>query len=148
MIRRVFFAFTLILMVLSVASLYLSPTDTASPKQRHTPPNTPTISTRDKSRITDTTPLSFYQTIIDNNIFRPLGWRKPIRQPQYQLIGTSITSDGSEAIIQDKHSNHLYTLSIGDTIGEATLQQIHPKRVILKENDKHTTLRLTQSFLR
>ena len=29
----------------------------------------------------------FYRTIIDNNLFRPLGWTRPVPPPTYRLIG-------------------------------------------------------------
>ena len=35
----------------------------------------------------------FYQQIIDNDIFRPLGWKPPKKPEQYILIGTASTPD-------------------------------------------------------
>ena len=46
----------------------------------------------------------FYRTIIDNNLFRPLGWRKPVLASPYRLLGTMVSgaTDGvwvSKAVI-------------------------------------------------
>ena len=98
-------------------------------------------------KTTEQTHDAFYQTIIDTNIFRPLGWRKPLKRPSYQLIGT-ITGFKTKAVILDKQSNQLHTLTIGDKLGEATLTEVQPKHVTLLQKGQKTTLRLTQSFLR
>ena len=100
---------------------------------------------------TDPSPDTFYQTIIDNNIFRPLGWRKPVSRPQFQLIATitGIKNAPPNAVILDKNTNTLHTLTIGETLGkETTLTDVKPKHVILRQNEKQTTLRLTNPFLR
>ena len=33
---------------------------------------------------------TYYRTIIDSNLFRPLGWKPPRPKPTYRLIGTVI----------------------------------------------------------
>ena len=35
----------------------------------------------------------FYRTIIDNNLFRPLGWKPERQKEPFRLIGTRIPSD-------------------------------------------------------
>ena len=54
---------------------------------------------------------TFYQTIIDNNLFRPLGWTPPrVREP-YRLLGTLLPRDANtspKAIIQSTASERSY----------------------------------------
>ena len=95
----------------------------------------------------DSTPVSYYQTIIDNNIFRPLGYTPPVQRPQYELIGT-ITGTHQKAFILDKLSQKLYTVRVGDKIGNGELIDIFPKRVTLNKDGVTTRLMLRSSLLR
>ena len=105
-----------------------------------------------KSAITNSnTPNEFYQLIIDNNIFRPLGWKPPKKTPQYTLIGTTIASDSSnaKAFILERRSNQLHTVKVGETIDNVTIKEILPKQVTLKEKEKDIILKCgTLQFLR
>ena len=58
---------------------------------------------------------AFYQTIIDNNIFRPLNWEPPQREPAYTLIGTAVATAGNTATayIQERKSDRFYTKLTG-----------------------------------
>ena len=52
------------------------------------------------SRARDIPPVAFdsfayYRTIIDNNIFRPLGWTPPRPVEPYRLIGTKLAIDAN-----------------------------------------------------
>ena len=40
---------------------------------------------------------NFYRVIIENNLFRPLGWQRPNRNPEYALIATWIGTQGAVA---------------------------------------------------
>lgn len=55
---------------------------------------------------------AFYRTIVENNIFRPLGWTPPNPTPVYRLLGTVISTDGTsgQAILQEIVSSRLYFL--------------------------------------
>lgn len=66
-----------------------------------------------------TDPEAYYQIIIDNNIFRPLNWEPERREPDYSLIGTIVAADGQRATayIQDRKSETLNTVSVGQKIG-------------------------------
>ena len=90
----------------------------------------------------DTTPDTFYQFIIDNNIFRPLGWRPPKKQPDYTLIGTAVSQNAadSKAFILERLSNHLYIVKVGDVFSDALVKVIQSKRVILNEAGKEIVL--------
>lgn len=49
-----------------------------------------------------------YRTIIDNNLFRPLGWRPPKEKSAYRLLGTIVPKDAHaapQAILQATASN-------------------------------------------
>ncbi len=92
-------------------------------------------------------PDAFYQTIIDNNIFRLLNWKPPQRESAYTLLGTAIAADGSTATayIQERESNRFYAVSVGQQVGEMTVKTITPKRVTLTQNGKSLTLAMSNS---
>ena len=60
-----------------------------------------------------TTPDAFYQTIIEYNLFRPFGWRLSVPDPQYELLGTTISHrpEHTKATIRDTRSDRLYIQS-------------------------------------
>lgn len=102
------------------------------------------------SKQTDTQQVNldaFYQTIIDNNIFRPLNWKPPQRESAYTLLGTAIAADGSSATayIQERKSDRFYAVSVGDQVGEMTVNTITSKQVTLTQNDKSLTLAMSNS---
>lgn len=87
----------------------------------------------------------YYQTIIDNNIFRPLNWEPPQRVSAYRLLGTAIANDGSssEAYIQERESKQFYTVSVGQQVGKMTVRTIAPKRITLTQSGELFTLVLS-----
>ena len=102
-------------------------------------------------RTSSETSSEYYQVIIDNNIFRPLGWRPPQKKPQYTLIGTTINTDGSnaKAFILERLSSLSQTVKVGDTFGNATVKEILPKKVTLQEDGKEIVLQCGRlQFLR
>ncbi len=92
-------------------------------------------------------PDAFYQTIIDNNIFRPFNWEPPQRVSAYTLLGTAIATDGSsaEAYIQERESNQFYAVSVGQQVGKMTVRTITPKQVTLTKNGESLTLALRRA---
>ena len=97
------------------------------------------------------TPNEFYQLIVDNNIFRPLGWKPPQKTPQYTLIGTTIASDGSNAtaFIVERQSNQFHTVKVGETFGNVSVKEILPKKVTLKKEGEEIVLHCEKNqFLR
>ena len=109
----------------------------------------PALSTpvQQKTFESSSTPVSYYQIIIDNNIFRPLGYRPPVQRPVYELIGT-MTGTHTRALILDKRSNRLVAIEVGERLGDATLIEVRPKQIMLQAKEKQTTLRLRHVFLR
>ncbi len=85
----------------------------------------------------------FYRVIVDNNIFRPLGWRPPNKEPEYTFIGTRVDSnaDASKAYVQETRSNRFFMASIGDKIGDAVVKEIKEKEIILDKNGEVITLK-------
>lgn len=98
----------------------------------------------------DISSSSFYRMIIDNNLFRPLGWTPPRSQDPYRLTGTLIPTDGDTPpkaflLATDTHTTHIVT--IGDTIGKDTIvTKIEPKQVTLETSGQQRTLRLNTAL--
>ena len=93
----------------------------------------------------------FYRTIIDNNLFRPLGWTPPRPQEPYRLLGTIIPTDAKtppKAIIQNTVRNQTHIVTIGDTLDTEThVTDIQTKHITLKKNGQQRQLTLKSSFL-
>lgn len=89
---------------------------------------------------------SFKRTIIDNNLFRPLGWRTPRRVEPYRLIGTILPRSAttpSQAIVQSTTGDQTHIVSLGDSLSADTqIVDIQPKQVTLSQNGQQRTLRL------
>ncbi len=86
----------------------------------------------------------FYRVIVENNLFRPLGWRPPKREPEYALVATWIESGGetAKALLVERRSKKTYYAAIGERVGNATIENIESKRVDLKISGKRVTLNL------
>ena len=91
----------------------------------------------------------YYQIIVDNNIFRPLGWKPPNKEPEYTLLGTFFdpTGDRSEASVLEERSNQLHIVSVGDKIGDAIIKEIAKKTVSLYKDGEMITLNSRVGFL-
>lgn len=97
---------------------------------------------RSKSSESDNS-SDFYKVIVNNNIFRPLGWRPPNREPQYTLNGTFIDPNGTrvEAFISEERSGEFYVAGVGDKVGDAIVKEIQDEKVTLDKNGETITLR-------
>ncbi|RKU29096.1 hypothetical protein C6497_06825 [Candidatus Poribacteria bacterium] len=87
---------------------------------------------------------SFYQVIIDNSLFRPLGWKPPNKEPEYAFVGTTIYIDDtkkSEANVLERRSNRFYTVNVGDEVGDAIVKEIKEKEIILDKDGETITLK-------
>ena len=87
---------------------------------------------------------AFYRTIIENNIFRPLGWTPPKPTPVYRLLGTVISTDGTgvQAILQEIASERLHFLTVGDKVGDAMVTEILSKQVTLDNAGQAVMLKM------
>ena len=108
------------------------------------------LSTPQKSP-TDFQKRDFYRTIVDNNLFRPLGWTPPRTREPYRLIGTLLPTDGkseAQAILQGTTAGRTYTVSLGETLDTDTiLVDIQPKQVTLEKAGVRRTLHLNATSL-
>ncbi|MCG9133462.1 hypothetical protein J5I95_17460 [Candidatus Poribacteria bacterium] len=108
-----------------------------------------TIQTSEREDLQNFQESEFYRAIIDNNIFRPLGWRPKKSPAAYRLIGTVVFADGKsspQAIIQTTLGNQTHIITIGDTLAAGTtVTDIQNKQVILDKAGKQTTLKLNAS---
>lgn len=84
----------------------------------------------------------YYQVIIDNSIFRPLGWKPPNKEPEYSLLGATVdpTGNRSEAFVVEKRSNQFFIVGVGENIGDAIVKEIEDKKVTLYKDGEIITL--------
>ncbi len=85
----------------------------------------------------------FYQVIINNNLFRPLGWKPPNKEPEYTLLGTAIDPLGihSKAYVLERRSDAFHTVRIGENVGDMVIKEIQEKKIVLDKNGDTITLR-------
>ena len=136
-------AFVLLLIVVVVRVLSPSPPTTTPEPVSPLPP---------QDRVRLTTPAvfdaeTFKRTIIDNNLFRPLGWTPPRPIEPYRLIGTILPRSANtppQAILQTTTGEHTYVVSTGETLDASTkvVDIRSPKQVRLLSNGQQRTLRL------
>ena len=91
----------------------------------------------------------FYQTIIDNNLFRPLILEVAEPPPRYELLGTTISHQPqhTQAMILDTRENQLSIVQAGEQIGEAIVLKIEKKRVILQTDQDTEMILYAQNIL-
>lgn len=91
----------------------------------------------------------FKRTIIENNLFRPLGWTPPRPKEPYRLIGTILPTDDRtppKAILQSTAGNQTYIVTTGEQIdAETEVVSIEGKAVTLSTAGQQRTLRLATS---
>ena len=79
----------------------------------------------------------YYKSIVDNNLFRPLGSGGEKRGPAFRLIGTVITKNPKpKALIFEFATNTTHYVAVGDKIGNATVESIEEKSVNLNQDGK------------
>ena len=90
---------------------------------------------------------AFYKTIIEYNLFRPLGWTPPNNEPSYSLEGTVVNADGviSQAVLLERRSNRYHFVTIGTELDGMTVKDIQAKQIILDKAGETVTLN-TGSF--
>ena len=86
---------------------------------------------------------AFYKTIIDHNLFRPLGWTPPNNEPSYSLIGTAVGPNGaiSQATLLERRSNRYHFVTIGTELDDMTVKDIQDGRVVLDKTGEDLTLK-------
>ena len=89
---------------------------------------------RDKGKIEGkSSAVSFYSAIVTNNLFRPLGYRKPKQGPSFQLVATVIDSENgkSRALVQNSRDRRIHYVTVGEAFAGAKVKQIEPNRITL-----------------
>ena len=152
---------TLAILFLLYTAMYTHPENTTITVKTQTHPTVSTISPRSRFQ-PSTLPTEdvelkhfhnsdFYRTIIDNNLFRPLGWTPLRPREPYRLLGTIIPTDAKtppKAVIQNTVRNQTHIVTIGDTLdAETHVTDIQTKHVTLKKNEQQRQLTLKSSFL-
>ena len=86
---------------------------------------------------------AFYKTIVDHNLFRPLGWTPPNNEPSYSLVGTAVDPNGviSQATLLEKRSNRYHFVTIGTKVGDMTVKDIQARQVTLDKAGETVTLK-------
>lgn len=97
--------------------------------------------------LTDFQNTDFYRTIVDNNLFRPLGWTPTRPREPYRLLGTLTPTEGDtppKAILEK--TTAITTVTLGDTLdADITIIDIQPKQVILEKAGQRRTLTLNST---
>ncbi len=90
---------------------------------------------------------AFYKTIIEYNLFRPLGWTPPNNEPEYSLVGTAVDRNGavSQATLLERRSNRYHFVTIGSKLDDMTVTEIQDKKIIFDKEGETVTLN-TGSF--
>lgn len=136
----------LVLLLLTQPTAQLNSKEIRAPQDQHPVVWSRSTQTRKLETSKKFQKSDFYRTIIDNNLFRPLGWRPPRPREPYRLIGTIIPTDGktgAQAIFQTTRGNTTYTVPLGDTLDtDTTVIDIQPKQVTLEKAGKQRTLKL------
>ncbi len=84
---------------------------------------------------------SYYQIMVNSNLFRPLGWRPPNTNPKYELITTKILSGGSsKALIRETSSNQTYYVGIGDQVQDTKVEKIEGNQISLNIGNQPISL--------
>ena len=86
---------------------------------------------------------AFYKTIVNHNLFRPLGWTPPNNEPSYSLVGTAVDPNGaiSQATLLEKRSNRYHFVTIGTKVGDMTVKDIQTKKVTFDKAGETVTLK-------
>ena len=89
----------------------------------------------------------FFQTILDNNLFAPLGWKPKEETATYRLLGTHVPIvrkiDATAILQETTKTGVIKVVSIGTKLGADTVVfDIQPKQVVLKKGKKRITLTL------
>ncbi len=121
-----------------------------SPSRLGGQPRTPSR-TRFQSPTFQSLHSDFYRTIIDNDLFRPLGWAPSRPSEPYRLLGTILPTDKNvppQAILQSTATNKTHIVTTGDKLDADTeVVEIQAKQILLETAGQQKTLRLKSGFL-
>ena len=92
----------------------------------------------------------FYKVVIDNNLFRPLGYRRAKPGPPFELIATVVDRNwgGSKALIRSNADRQVYYVGVGEEFAGAKVEMIEPLKVKVFHHGKSQEFRAsTGEFL-
>ena len=81
----------------------------------------------------------FYKVIINNNLFRPLGYgQSKSSTPPFELIATVIESETGKgkALILSNRNRKVHYVTVGQEFADAKVEQIKPRKVTLWHDGK------------
>ena len=80
----------------------------------------------------------FYKVITENNLFRPLGYRKAKPGPPFELIATVVNHGvaGSKALIRSNADRQVYYVGVGEEFAGAKIEMIEPLKVTVFHRGK------------
>ena len=91
-----------------------------------------------------------YSPIVENNLFRPLGWRRNRPTERYRIVGIIIPTAGGvepKALIEKAGEHQTYIVTPGQKLNPDTeVIDIQSKQVTLSTNGTHRTLQLPSAF--
>ena len=95
---------------------------------------------------------NFYRTIIDNNLFAPLGTvlhRKSAPGASLTLIGTFVSAHPihSTALLKNETTGQQVMVVMGEIFDDFQVVEIQPKRVTLDHNGQSIRLHLPENML-
>ena len=93
----------------------------------------------------------FYQTIIRNNLFAPLGTvlnPPPILGENLMLLATFLREAPamSTALIKNRTTGRQHTIAVGESVGDFRLTEVQSKNVTLSHNGETARLALSPIF--
>ena len=142
-------AFVLLLIVFVVRFLASDPVrPDPEPVKERTAETEPRRVQRTPPAVFDTE--TYYRTIIENNLFRPLGSTPPRPIEPYRLLGTKLATDANtppQAILQSTTGHQTYIVTLGSNL-DADIQvvDIQSKQVTLSTYGQQRTLMLPIGF--
>jgi hypothetical protein len=88
----------------------------------------------------------YYKSIVDNNLFKPLGWKGDEKGgPAFRLVGTVIARGRApKALIFEFAKNTTHYVAMGDKIGNATVKSIDEKSVTIDQDGEELKLNIMQ----
>ena len=93
----------------------------------------------------------FYQTIIDNNLFAPLGTElnpKPVMGANLTLLATFLREVPavSTVLIENRTTGRQHVIAVGESIDDFQLIEVAEKNVTLSHNGEEVRLALSPIF--
>jgi len=128
--------------------------NTKQPSQIQSTPTVPPVKDTESHHSDVNLPVfdakAYYSPIVENNLFRPLGWRPKRPIEQYRILGIIIPTAAGilpKAIIQQTIGHQTYIVAPGQKLDKDTeVIGIRPKAITLSKNGIYHILHLPSAF--